>query len=466
MACFRKNGSAGCIVTLAILAALNATASADELSSKPRLVVLTDIGGDPDDTQSLVRLLVHANEFEIEALIASASGTVGELKKDIVQPDLIRNVVKAYGQVQPNLSLHANGFPPADQLLSRIHSGNPKRGQKNLGETHDTEGSRKLIELADRDDPRPLNITIWGGSTELAQALWRVRNDRSPVELKKFVAKLRVYTISYQDDTGGWIADEFPDLFYIASVVPTGRDKREAAYRGMYLGGNERLTSLEWLDQHVRKSHGPLGALYPARTWTAPNPHSALKEGDTPSWLYFLPIGPGDAEHPELGGWGGRFKKVAGNRFGDSADTVEGKSDARATVWRWREAVQNEFQARMDWCVAKREDANHPPELQPFATAPSRAISVRAMPGEIVRLSAGEATDPDGDDLTYRWFVYPEAGNYPGEVSIAGQGSKAAELTIPADLGDRKIHVILEATDTGAPPLTRYRRYIVSAKRK
>jgi hypothetical protein len=457
-----KSGAARWGITLAGLVAVHAIARAEDLSSKPRLVVLTDIGGDPDDTQSLIRLLVHANEFEIEALIASASGTVGELKKDIVQPDLIRNVVKAYGQVQPNLSLHAEGFPPADQLLRRIHSGNPKRGQKNIGETHDTEGSRKLIELADCDDPRPLNITIWGGSTELAQALWRVRNDRSPEELKKFVAKLRVYTISYQDDTGGWIADEFPDLFYIASVVPPGRDKREAAYRGMYLGGDERLTSLAWLDEHVRKNHGPLGALYPAKTWTAPNPHSALKEGDTPSWLHFLPIGLSDPQHPEWGGWGGRFTNVAGKRFGDSADTVGEVTDARASVWRWREAVQNEFAARMDWCVAKREDANHAPQLNPLPTKPSPSHSVSARPGQVAKLF-GEATDPDGDELTYRWFVYPEAGNYPGEVSIAGQGSKAAELTIPADLGDRKIHVILEVTDTGAPPLTRYRRYIVSA---
>ena len=36
---------------------------------KPRLLVLTDIGVDPDDPQSLIRLLVHSNEFQIEAMI-------------------------------------------------------------------------------------------------------------------------------------------------------------------------------------------------------------------------------------------------------------------------------------------------------------------------------------------------------------------------------------------------------------
>src|SRR5262245_49627156 len=75
-------------------------------AEKPRLLVLTDIGGDPDDQQSLIRLLVHANEFDIDGLIATASGIPGELKADVVKPELIRDVVKAYGQVQPNLLKH------------------------------------------------------------------------------------------------------------------------------------------------------------------------------------------------------------------------------------------------------------------------------------------------------------------------------------------------------------------------
>ncbi len=77
---------------------------------KPRLMVLTDIGGDPDDQQSLVRLMVYANEFEIEGLIATASGTPGELKKEITRPDLIQQTVRAYGQVLPNLKQHASGM--------------------------------------------------------------------------------------------------------------------------------------------------------------------------------------------------------------------------------------------------------------------------------------------------------------------------------------------------------------------
>ena len=39
----------------------------------PRVVVLTDITNEPDDEQSMVRLLVYSNEFDIEGLIATSS---------------------------------------------------------------------------------------------------------------------------------------------------------------------------------------------------------------------------------------------------------------------------------------------------------------------------------------------------------------------------------------------------------
>ena len=77
--------------------------------------------------------------------------------------------------------------------------------------------SKLLIAAVDRSDPRPLWVPVWGGPNVLAQALWHVRATRSPKELQKFVGKLRVYTISDQDDSGPWIRKNFPDLFYIAS---------------------------------------------------------------------------------------------------------------------------------------------------------------------------------------------------------------------------------------------------------
>jgi hypothetical protein len=78
--------------------------------------------------------MVYANEFELEGLVASASGTPGELKEKVVQSQLIRKIVEAYGLVRPNLIQHASGYPTAEQLLDRVKSGNPNRGREAVGE--------------------------------------------------------------------------------------------------------------------------------------------------------------------------------------------------------------------------------------------------------------------------------------------------------------------------------------------
>jgi hypothetical protein len=429
---------------------------------KPRLVVLTDIGGDPDDQQSMIRLMHSANEFEIEGLIASAAGTPGELKRETVRPELIREIVEAYGKVRPNLLLHRPDFPETRLLLDRIKSGNPVRGVKSLGEGHDTEGSKWIISVVDRGDPRPVDVAIWGGSTELAQALWRVRRDRTPEQLRKFLGKLRVYSIGHQDDTGPWIVENFPDLFCIVSIAPKGQDMRRGAYRGMYLGGDQSLTSREWVDRNLRKNRGPLGALYPTSTWTAPNPHSTLKEGDTPSWFYFLPNGLGNPAHPEWGSWGGRFRKGKGGLYLDDKDTVGGITDARAAVWRWRPAFQADFAARAEWCVKSAKEANHPPAPVLNGDRTGAAVRLNAKPGDTVALSAAETTDPDGDRLIYEWFIYPEAGSYGKGASINDADKESALLVVPGDAGGKSIHVILTVTDRGKPALTRYRRAVIS----
>jgi hypothetical protein len=115
----------------------------------------------------------------------------------------------------------------------------------------------------------------------------------------------------------------------------------------MYLGGDESLTSQDWIERHVR-SKGSLGALYPLKTWTAPNPHSCLKEGDTPSWFFFLPLGGNDPKDPSKPGWGGHYRKAPDGWYRD----VHSKdADPRETVSRRRPEFQSDFARRMSWCL-------------------------------------------------------------------------------------------------------------------
>ncbi|MBL9212697.1 MAG: DUF1593 domain-containing protein [Opitutaceae bacterium] len=334
-----------------LLAALLSTVAAfTSAADRPRLAVLTDIGGDPDDQQSMIRLMVYANAFELELLLASAAGTPGELKQAVTRPDLIRQIVDAYGEVRPHLLRHASGWPTVEQLRARIVSGNPQRGRAHIGDGHDTAGSRALIERIDAGDAtRPLHISIWGGQTDFAQALWRVKQDRGAAGLAAFVRKFRVYDINDQDRIAEWMRAEFPGMFYILAHAYPGRDKREGTYRGMYLTGDESLTSRAWIDEHVR-SRGPLGALYPTKTWTAPNPHACLKEGDTPSWFFFLPQGGNDPADPTRPGWGGQFVREPDGWYRDLP--AKPGFEPREAVSRWRPEFQRDFAERMSWCVA------------------------------------------------------------------------------------------------------------------
>jgi hypothetical protein len=215
------------------------------------------------------------------------------------------------------------------------------------------------------------------------------------------------------------------------------------------------------MNTNIRRDHGPLGALYPPKTWTAPNPHGAIKEGDTPSWFYFLPIGLNAPERPEWGGWGGRFRHVDRGLYRDAEDTAGGITSARATVWRWRPALQNEFQARMDWCVRSPAEANHPPVVELDGDRSRNVLEIDVKPRSAVHLTAQGSKDRDGDTLAYRWWVYKEAGTYGNPIQIEHADGVTATVHVPADSAGETIHVILEVTDDGTPPLTSHRRIVL-----
>ena len=335
-------------VAFLLLVGLLASHELLQAAERPRLAVMTDIGGDPDDQQSLIRLMVYANEFELEAIVATAAGTPGELKQAITRPELILEIIGVYEKVLPNLQRHAGDWPTAEALRKCVVIGNPQRGRAHIGEGQDTTGSRFLIERIDAGTAeQPLHIAIWGGQTDLAQAIWRVKQDRDATGYRDFVRKFHVFDIGDQDKIADWMRQEFPDLNYVLARPAPGRDKREATYRGMYLTGDEQLTSAEWVEANIR-STGPLGALYPTKTWTAPNKHACLKEGDTPSWFFFLPLGGNDSRDPTKPGWGGQYRRESDGWYRD-LDARDG-FDPRSTVSRWRPEFQADFARRMSWC--------------------------------------------------------------------------------------------------------------------
>jgi hypothetical protein len=129
--------------------------------------VLSDMGNEPDDQMSFVRLLLYANELDLEGLVATTS----TWQKDKVQPETMRAIVRAYGEVRPNLSKHAKGWPEAAALEALVSAGPATYGMAAVGKGPIAPGAEALLRAAERDDPRPLWVTVWGGANTLAQAL-------------------------------------------------------------------------------------------------------------------------------------------------------------------------------------------------------------------------------------------------------------------------------------------------------
>ena len=284
----------------------------DDFTGRPRVVVISDIGNEPDDQMSLVRLLLYSNEFDVEALIAATS----TWQKAATHPETMHKLIDAYGEVRPNLLLHSKEWPTAEYLHAHVFSGPSEYGMagthfsQKVGEVEHpsiSSGAEAIIRAADARDPRPIWITIWGGANTLAQALLCVRETREPEDVQKFVSKLRVYSISDQDDAGPWIRREFPGLFYIVRPsAPNADEYSYATWTGISgdtyyrncAGADGTTVTNEWLDTNIR-SKGALGKVYPKFLF--------IMEGDTPSFLGLIDNGLNAYRRPDWGGWGGRY---------------------------------------------------------------------------------------------------------------------------------------------------------------
>ena len=275
----------------------------DDFTGYPRVVIISDIGNEPDDQMSFVRLLLYSNELDIEAMIATTS----TWQKKATHPETMHQLIDTYGQVRPNLLLNAKGWPEAADLASRVYAGQTAYGMAATGPDKISDGARAILRAADREDPRPLWICDWGGANTLAQALIEARATLTPEQLAKLIAKLRVYSISDQDDAGPWIRREFPELFYIVSPsTPTSGEYYFATWTGISgdryyrngAGADSTTVTNEWLDANIR-SKGPLGKVYPKFMF--------IMEGDTPSYLGLIDNGLNAYRRPDWGGWGGRY---------------------------------------------------------------------------------------------------------------------------------------------------------------
>ncbi|GAA5221597.1 DUF1593 domain-containing protein [Membranihabitans marinus] len=438
-------------------------------SLKPRLVILTDVSTwETDDSESLVRLLVHADLFEIEGIIYTTGWSLEETRDDFF--DLIHDAIDAYEKDLPNLLKRCNQedflkdenhqsigyWPSPNYLRERTMFGSKKRGMKFIGSNNSSPGSDLIIKLADEKDERPLWITIWGGGNTLAQAIWEVQQERSEKELKTFLKKIPTYAITDQDrsyekgtpfdiSAHQWMRREFEkDLLFIWD---------ECAWK--YQNGTGKK-NWDLYAEHIQ-GHGHLGRVYPKYKYGV--------EGDTPAFLHLLPNGLNDPILPNQTGWGGYFEWDEGpdketyaytNHRGRSHDIC------RKYVNYFYPATFNNFAARMDWAAEGKGNRN--PIVIIDGNESQEIIYLKTKKGKTITIDGSKSYDIDEDEIHFKWWILPEAGTYNQEIPIQDDSSPKIRFKTPSDSSGKTIHLICEVTDSGPHQLTSYRRIIIEVK--
>ena len=283
----------------------------------------------------------------------------------------------------------------------------------------------------------------WGGTNTLAQALLHASATRTRGGARRAVARLRVYTISDQDDAGPWIRREFPALHYVAMPsTPDGDQYYLATWTGISgdrfyrnaPGADFTTFTDAWIDANIR-SKGPLGKHYPMPC--------CIHEGDTPSFLGLINNGLASFMSPAYGGWGGRTSGAryfgeprpswtqGGDSFraDNSRDTVIG-ADGRTTPRTRRRsgagAPRSSTTSPRGWTGRQGAgEANHNPRW--CERRREGAVPIDATPASRSRSTPPAPATPTAT-RSYRWFFYPRSGQrHPGRpVSPAGRRSAAA----------------------------------------
>ena len=413
--------------------------------------------------------------------------------------------VATYAQVYPNLRVHDRDYPTPAELKSKIRWGNVAFD----GDiSQDTPGSDLIKALLLDEEPGPVYLLAWGGQSTIARALKSIQEQYSTTPewravYQKVSRKAVLSPSGDQDDTyASYIKPNWPDI----KTLPAGGGGVALGYgaQGTASAENAVYYSADWTRANI-SSVGTLGALYRVWgdgkqmvrgdifdyfglsgytadrlkaqgyiVWTPPRPKGEfLGEGDTFTFLNLLDNGLRGYEQDTPGGWAGRGQTgtfQGAGPFGaiSSYDDLLRLQERAAAAARppspdpnFTPAAQNDFAARLRWSVTPTyAGANHEPRV---TLRGSSRISAR--PGETIRLQ-GVVSDPDENTVTVRWWQWKEMGTYPGWVTLTNPSALATSMRVPSDASaGQTIHLILEATDNGMPPLTRYQRVIISVTR-
>ena len=476
---------------LSIIISLNILLPA-QAQEKYRVVIMTDMTH--DDGNSLIRYLYYSHLFDTEAIIIT--NQLPDYYHDDPTPwNKGKTILGAYQQEYPQLIKHHADYPSYQQLMNVTKPGrgalpiiwltNEKKfsgpvgdrqmesewgdirfgdwigeGNNPNGEPKDSEGSEFLQTVFDKDDDRPIFVQMWGGPITMVQALYRYRQRKGEEKFTNLLSKLHIYGILLQDIT----FDYFVDLDKVKALDCTNFGTTQSTYKGdrfspgwllhdgghfwQYCCSGDPGFVKPMLPEEVN-GHGPMSSIY-----------DNGGEGDTPSFLYLISarLGLNNPQDPTQGSWGGLFKPM-GDDFPDGYYHTCGVEVEQ--LMRWKDVVKNSFLNRLNYSTQSPNEVNHEPVAVVNGDSSYQVLAIMAKPGETIKLDASASHDPDGQNLNFRWFYYNEASSYQQDLPIDQPHQSHQSIRVPDNLGNDKVHLILQVEDNGEPSLVTYRRVIL-----
>lgn len=300
---------------------------------KKRVLITTDIGGgDPDDIQSMIHFLLYADMFDLEGIVVSRPRGKFEV---------MEQVIRAYAKDYKKLSFHSADYPTPKYIRSVVRVGAERNKQTpSQGYSFSTPGSKLIVKAAMKDDPRPLNIIVWGTITDVAQAI----HDKP--KIKK---KIQVYSITSANNKGyNTEEDPSPSIYLRNKHKNLKWIEADTTFRGIYTPGlndKSKYGNVGFVKKVIRNK-GALGRLFYNASATIDVNKYGIKMGDTPSLLFLFN---GDFDNPNKPSWGGRFCQVSKYKWEGCKDPKFkfGPHDGAKTVAVHRLKFLKDFEKRL-----------------------------------------------------------------------------------------------------------------------
>jgi len=445
---------------------------------KVRTIITTDM--EIDDWNSLIRVFYYLNEFDVAALVQTASTHHWEGVPDAASSnhqvpfrwpgkEQLWELIDEYEKIYPNLRVHDPNYPTPNYVRSITKIGNIGYVGEMLGATDGSNIIRDVI-LKDVFDEsiEKLYIQHWGGHNTTAMALKQIKDEYGSTDqwdaiLNNARAKIVMTCYDLQDSVyGSYIEPNWPGLLNLD--VGGAYDYRTT---GLAMPEDDHFLRAPWLHKNIVQNHGPLLAKYATYldgtdmsydTLFRPtmvegvmegrnpraNRHDFMSEGDTLCYLLLIDRGLRNLEDYRWGGWSGRLVKVdktvggvqltnnwqykdegARDNYPHVANMPAGTNinDARHSSNKWIGDTMRDFAMRADWGITPNySGANHLPSLTVkvgnlLSTAEEK-YDLTAAPGEQI-VMYGLTSDPDGNYVGVDWFNYLEAGTYKPRVDTS-----------------------------------------------